>query len=303
MNKNKKTLSAAWVACSTALLLLVQPLSAAKKTIGIGAVEVTPAMLQSASADGTRDVLSRISQSMDGQLIDKIHNTRKFDVFSRSDLDKILKEQEFANSGNVDVTDPNAAKAFMLGGIQYTLTTSISDFQDYKETAYFEGLGETISKRNIRLGAVAKIYDTTTGKLLETANFQLDTGGHEEKSKFVVSSSGLRSDKYILELATEMADRIANRVVDVLYPARVLAVTGDQVTINRGDGTGIEVGQTWSVYALGEALIDPDTGESLGQEEISIGTVEIKRVNPKTSIGIATENYGIERLQVIRIAD
>lgn len=290
-------------ALSAGILSISSSLDAAKKTIGIGKVEVTPAMLQSSNADGSRDVLSRITQAMDGQLIDKIHNTRKFDVFSRSDLDKVLKEQDFANSGNVDASDPNAAKAFMLGGIQYTLTTSISDFQDYKETAYFEGLGETVSKRNIRLGAVAKIYDTTTGKLLESANFQIDTGGHEEKSKFVTSSSGSESDKFILELATEMADRVANRVVDVLYPARVIAVTGDQVTINRGDGTGIEEGQMWEIFALGEKLIDPDTGESLGQEEISIGRVEIKRVNPKTAIGHAEENYGIQALQVIRRAD
>lgn len=297
---NKKTLLPSQIALTAILLLLASPVMGAKKTIGIGAVEVTPAMLQSSNADGSRAVLNRITQSMDGQLIDKIHNTRKFDVFSRSDLDKVLKEQEFANSGNVDVSDPNAAEAFKLGGIQYTLTTSISDFQDYKETAYFEGLGETVSKRNIRLGAVAKIYDTTTGKLLETANFQIDTGGHEEKSKFVTRSSGSESDRFILELATEMADRVANRVVDVLYPARVLAVTGDQITINRGDGTGIEVGQTWSVYALGEKLVDPDTGEVLGQEEVSIGSVEIKRVNPKVSIGEATENLGIQPLQVIR---
>lgn len=273
---------------------------AAKKTIGIGVVEVTPSILQSANAAGSRGVLSRITQAMDGQLIDKVHNTRKFDVFSRSDLAKVLKEQEFADSGNVDVSDPNAAKAFMLGGIQYILTTSISDFQDHRETAYFEGLGETISKRNIRMGAVAKIYDTTTGKLLESANFQIDTGGHEEKHRFVTSSSGSMSDKFILELATEMADRIANRVVDVLYPARVLAVTGNQVTINRGDGTGIEVGQVWEIFALGEELIDPDTGESLGKEENSIGRVHIKRVNPKTSVGEAEENYGIQALQVIR---
>lgn len=289
------------IAMSIGFSAISSPALAAKKTIGIGVVEVTPSILQSSNADGSRDVLSRITQAMDGQLIDKVHNTRKFDVFSRSDLAKVLKEQEFANSGNVDVSDPNAAKAFMLGGIQYVLTTSISDFQDHKETAYFEGLGETISKRNIRMGAVAKIYDTTTGKLLESANFQIDTGGHEEKNKFVTSTSGSESDQFILQLATEMADRIARRVVDVLYPARVIAVTGNQVTINRGDGTGIKVGQIWEIYAMGEELIDPDTGESLGKEETSIGRVHIKRVNPKTSLGDAEENYGIQPLQVIRL--
>lgn len=283
------------------LLFLGGALQAQKKTLGIGAVEVTPSLLRSASNSGSGNVLSRISQSMDGELIDKMHNTRKFDVFARSDLDQILKEQEFANSGNVDIADQNTAKVFEIAGIQYLLTTQITDFQDHMETAYFETLDETINKRTIRLGAVAKIYDTTTGKLLESASFQIDTGGHEGRERYIVDSSGTLSDQFIQQLGMEMAENIANRVVEALYPARVIGLTSDRVTINRGDGTRVAVGQIWEVFALGEEMIDPDTGESLGNEETSIGQIRITRVTPKTSQAEILENYGIEKLQVVRL--
>lgn len=240
---------------------------------------------------------------MDSELIHKVHNTRKFDVIARSDLDKILKEQDLVGSGNVNISDPNAAEAFKIAGIQYLMTTSITDFQDHMETAYFEAIGETIDKRTIRVGAVAKIYDTTTGKLLESVSFQINTGGHEEKKRFIVRSDGTLSDEFIQQLATEMAGNISNRVVNVLYPARVMAITGDQVTINRGDGTGIAIGQEWEVFALGEEIIDPDTRESLGREEISAGRVRIKRVSTRTSLAKVLDNHGIQHLQVLRLLE
>jgi hypothetical protein len=97
-----------------------------------------------------------------------------------------------------------------------------------------------------------------------------------------------------------MAERVALRVLDVLYPAKVIAKTGDQVTINRGDGGGVEAGQTWNVYALGEEMIDPDTGISLGREEVKIGSEKITDVQPLFSRARVVEDNGIDKLQVLR---
>ncbi len=282
------------------VLLPLFPLCAQKKTIGIGGIEVTPALKQSAKKSGSLTEMNRVVQAMDGQLVDRIHNTRKFKVFARGDLDKILEEQGFAESGNVDMSDPRAAKAFKLGGVQYLLVTTVSDFQDYHETATFEGIGKTVKNRVIRLGAVAKIYDTTSGALLESANFQIDTGGKKERENFIVSQSGELSDQFLMKLARMMAGRVANRVADVIYPAKIIGKIDQQVTINRGDGTEIESGQIWDVYALGEKMVDPDTGEVLGQNEVKVGSVKIMRVEAKMSYAEILDDYGINKLQVVR---
>ena len=100
-----------------------------------------------------------------------------------------------------------------------------------------------------------------------------------------------------------MADRAARRFVDVIYPAKILAVRGKVVTINRGDGTGIEKGQTWDVYALGEEMVDPDSGEVLGAEEVNVGKVKISRITPKFSQATVIEDFGIEKLQIVRSSD
>jgi hypothetical protein len=75
---------------------------------------------------------------------------------------------------------------------------------------------------------------------------------------------------------------------------------GTQITINRGEGAGVAVGQTWTVFALGQEITDPDTGEKLGRNEAEIGTIKITRVTPKLSYGEATEDNGIGVGNIIR---
>jgi len=49
----------------------------------------------------------------------------------------------------------------------------------------------------------------------------------------------------------------------------------------------VKLGQIWTVFALGEVIKDPDTGENLGRNEAEIGTIKITRVTAKLSYGEA----------------
>jgi len=271
----------------SALLLGATTAQAQRKQLAVGKVKTSASITADASAKGSANSLMRVAEAIDGQLIDALNGTRKFEIIARSDLDALLEEGAFTGAG------------LQVGGSDYLLVPVIDDYQDLIERATFEGIGATAEKRKIRLGMVARIYDSTSGKLIESANFQLDNK-NVEKLLATSSRNGSFSDELLRKIAQEMGGKIANRVVDVIYPARVIALTGPQVTINRGDGTGIRVGQAWAVYALGEEMIDPDTGESLGQSEVKVGTVTIDRVSPKFSTGTISENYGIAKGFVVR---
>ena len=96
-------------------------------------------------------------------------------------------------------------------------------------------------------------------------------------------NNGAVNDALIEEAAAELANKASQRVTDVVYPARVLSVTDNVVTVNRGEQTGIAPNQRWEVFATGKELTDPDTGEVLGREEIKMGEIEITDVLPKFS--------------------
>ena len=261
---------------------------AARKVIAVSQVKIAPSIEIAAKANGTQLSLQRVAEAIDGQTIDSLNGTRKFEVVARSDSDALLEE--------AGATGQN----FQLGEADYLIVPSIDDFQDFVETATFGGIGKVVQKRKIRLGMVARIYDVKNGnKLVESANFQLDNKDIEQLMNQSVRE-GSFSDALLRKIAEEMGSKTANRVVDVIYPAKVIALTGSQATINRGDGTGIAKGQMWDVFALGEEMIDPDTGESLGGNEVKVGSLRIDRVTPKFSSGTLTENFGVIKGSVVR---
>lgn len=270
--------------------------------LGVAEVKTNPSIEASAKTAS----LSRSREAMDGRLIDRLHNTRKFRVIARSDLDAIFKEQDFQASGAVDSN--TAGEAFAISGLDYLVVTTIDDYQDFVEPATFAGTGEQAERRIIRLGVVVKIYDASSGELLESASLQLGPGDPDYKKLRDISdvrsytqTSGKLSDALLVKASQIMADRVSNRVLDVLFPAKVLAKTDSQVMINRGDGTDIVAGQTWAVYALGPEMIDPDTGISLGREEVKVGTVKVTDVQPLFARAEVLEDTGIDKGQVLRM--
>ena len=250
------------------------------KTLGIGAVTVGKGLAEAIAAKDKLESLQRTAEAMDGQLAERFNSTRKFKVIARSDLDKILIEQGLSISGNVNPADPKAIP-FKIKGLDYLLVMSIDHFQDHTKTVVYDALNAKAIIRTIELSAIGKLYDTTTGELAEATNLQV---AQESRvgAKGNETEDGKLSDSLLVTVAKEMADRMANRVADVIYPAKVLKRTGRQVTINRGDAAGVVIGQVWNACSVGEVLKDPDTGEILGREENIIGKVTIVGVLPKT---------------------
>jgi curli biogenesis system outer membrane secretion channel CsgG len=289
-----------------------------KATLAISSIKPTPSLAASVNSKtvvgaetktksevtvlDTKQELNRIIESLDSQLIDRVNATRKFDVLSRSDLADLVKEQDLGASGNVDAK--TAAQAGKLAGAKYLLVATVDDFQDYLEKAVFEGTGQTATKRVFRFSVVGKLYDSSTGKLMESANFQ--TGNDEFKQiqmeRNYTVKSGELSDEMMVAIARSMAEKIANKLVDVIFPAKILIKRDNIVTINRGEGGGVAEGDIFNVFAQGEELKDPDTGEVLGREEVKMGKVKITQVNPKTSQGEIIEDTGIDKGAVLRKA-
>ena len=286
---------------SASLLPVLAPAQDAsgKSTLAISSIKPTPSLEASVKPDKKLE-MGRILESLDSQLIDRVNATRKFEVVGRSDLSDIVKEQDLGASGNVDAK--TAAQAGKLTGAKYLLVSTVDDFQDYVETATFEGTGRSSTKRVFRFSVIGKIYDSSTGKLLESANLQTGNDAFKDISEnrsYSVKDGNL-SDEMMVAVARDLAQKIANRLVDVIYPAKILIKRDKEVTINRGEGGGVAVGDTFNVFALGEELIDPDTKESLGREEAKVGKVKITQVNPKTSLADILDDTGIDKGAVLR---
>lgn len=270
-----------------------------KATLAISSVTPTLSLKTAVAGAGKGLALGRVVESFDSQLIAAINASRKFDIVGRSDLKDILKEQELGGSGNVDAQ--TAAQAGKLTGAKYLLVTTIDDFEDSTEKMEFKALNKVGLKRKIRISSVAKIYDSTTGKLLESANVRTEKKDDRSDANDLQKNAEL-TDALLAAAVQEAAVAVATRVADIIFPVRVLIKRDKQLTLNRGEGGGVAVGQVWNVFALGEELIDPDTKESLGREEVQVGKARITALTAKTSAAEILEDTGIDKGAVLRLA-
>jgi phosphoribosyl-ATP pyrophosphohydrolase len=242
------------------------------------------------SKQGVGLSLDSVLQALDSQVYDRVLNTKRFEILERSDADALAKES--AATGT----------PFQFNGADYLLTIRVDSFNDRLETRKLASLGKTISARTVELSAVAKITEVATQRAIGSTNFEVSKREAENRSENTTQRVGEASDELLIAATREMAQKIASRTADAIFPARILAKRDKIVTINRNDQSGIKVGQVWEVFALGEDLVDPDTGEKT-KEEVLVGRVKISRVTPQNSQAEIQEDSGIDRGAYVRLKD
>jgi curli biogenesis system outer membrane secretion channel CsgG len=277
--------------------------TAAKPTLAISEIAATKAVLAQARAQGQLNVLEQILQGADSQLANTISKTKRFDIVARSKWKSIMDEQEFTDSGDVNPGDPQAARAFQAAGAKYVATVTADNYQDVTQRMVVEGgFGASAAeRRTIQLQATLQIWDSTTATMLASAGITLEDSDTSEVMAGA-RQDGRSTNALIGRMTKDFATKAANIIMDALVPAKVIGYTMGTVTFTRGQGTGVEVDQIWELFHPGEEMIDPDTGESLGSEEIHIGWARVTSVLPKFSKAKAIEDNGVNKGNIMRHA-
>jgi curli biogenesis system outer membrane secretion channel CsgG len=275
---------------------------AEKPRLAIRAIAATTAVQAQAKSEGTENALAQIEQGADPQLMDAIQATRRFDLVARSDMPSVMKEQDLTQSGNVNVMDPQAARAFQLAGARYVATVTIGNFQDITErTELLNQFGTSkAERRTIDLQATVKIFDTTTGTLFRSTTVTISEAATNEIMPGV-EQKGSKTNVVLGATAGRLAREAAASIADSISPARVVGYTMGKITFNRSADQGVAAGQVYEVFSMGEAMVDPDTGEQLGAEEVSVGWARVLDAGSRVSTAQAIEDRGIDRGSVLRL--
>ena len=241
-------------------------------------VTSSASLMKTALAEGKPDSYVLLSESLDGSITAALSDTRKFRVIRVRPEGRPI---------------PNVR--------QVRLEAKLDDFQDFERRANLPGLGEVIIKRTLRIGIIGSLYDLRTGELLASSAIRLSENETriEEIARPV---EGAQSRELITKISDDAARQLVTRTLDCLSPHRIIAKTGNQITFNRGKDFGYPLGQLLDVFAVGEPLKDPETGSSLGQEEILVGTARVRRVNNRVSTAVVLDDHGIDKMCVIRPA-
>jgi len=272
-----------------------------KPRIAVREIAVTRAVLTQATADGQVNVLEQIAQGTDPQLVNALSAGGRFDVVARADLPSVLREQSLSASGNVDTLDPQTAKQLQLAGARYLATVSIENFQDVVERTVLKGqFGDSkAERRTIQLQGSVRIFDSSSGVLLRATSVALNESALDEILGGV-EQAGRKTNALIGKVTSLFATTASRAISDSLMPARVVGYTMGQISFNRTKESGVEAGQIWEVLAPGEAMVDPETGQSLGTEEVHIGWARVTDAGNRFSTAQAIEDLGIDRGSIMR---
>lgn len=218
--------------------------------------------------------------------------TRKFRVLSRDKkmLEAVLDEQSFAKT---ELTKGDAAESGQLSNANYLIIPVVQDFKFYRKHEPLPNFDSKYRRRDFGLLFVnAQMIDTDTGEVKTTFSMKTTFSTPEE---IVNSRSGVPSSVHFSKMSKKIAADLANQFVASVYPMKVVKrLQNGQIILNRGADGGLKVGDKLSVFSVGEELIDPDTGESLGSSEEFIATAKVLRINPKITFAkIITETDAI----------
>jgi len=261
-------------------------LHAQRETLGVIPVKVIPAVATKLSHARKTLSAEQMSQSLMEQFVNSVNATRKFQVVVRGDLKELITDDDRAR-----VLNPDKDKGFNLAETKYLTVLTIDDYEDQTQRLEQKITNTTLTKRTVRLSLIAKIYEAASGRLLESTSKSVSATDAQQTLNEATNDAEI-TDSLIRTVVKDSADWAATQVVDVLFPVKVIA--------NRGEGSGIAADQVWRVFAVGKELIDPDTKEVLGKEEVEIGKVRVTDVLPKFSRAAVLEDRGIAEGAVLR---
>lgn len=298
INNTANTLQKSLKTAVCALVLLTPPPALAERPyVAIAGIEIAAPDVQCeywyGSPSNRNSCFDDIIKGFSKMLETAIVKTNKMAVYEREQLDPVLSEQLAGAAGLTG----GKARVGDLAGIDYVVSGSITKFGGKTEESgvsgevlglFGSGSGQGVLSKGVKqtkttfiMAVDIKIVDTTTGRIVaaETVEAEIIAG---ESSSIAGLGSSEQKAAPLSDVARDVARKIATVIVTNKFPIRVISFKDGIASLNYNDSV-LSLGQCLNVYSLGDEIVDPDTGETLGSEESLKGQIAITETNAKFS--------------------
>ena len=227
------------------------------------------------------------------ELTTQLVKTGKFIVIERTQLASVLAEQNLGASGRVN--QATAAKIGQLLGVQLIMTGSITQFSIQTTRAGFGGIGGSYSNAESKLDV--RLISTETGEILGVAegqgNKRMGGGyfrgaGAERTFDQGAAQEALRpAVENVVKGVEAQSDKFAS-IQPATPEGQVVGTRDGSYFINRGQNSGVKVGQRFDVQRVTDEIKDAD-GRVLDCVVKKVGVLEVTQVLSQSSIGKVVE--------------
>jgi curli biogenesis system outer membrane secretion channel CsgG len=227
-----------------------------------------------------RSIANAFTDNLEAYLV----QSRRFMVQDRRNTEALAKEKQIILDGNVPIEDvlratfDNPADLVVVGGVESV---------DYVVTTKTMRSGNVIQVGEGSVELSFRVIDVPSKQVKYADRVRY---GYTEQDLKKLSGSFAVNRAGSLMMA-DAANRVGKQILESIYPLKVINVAGDRITLNEG-GRGVQTGQIYDVFSLGDDAVDPYTKEKLGQVEVPVGKIKITSSTAKMSSGTVLEKTG-----------
>lgn len=246
--------------------------------------------------DARRTVVVVAEDTKSALLADKLESSliasRRFNVLNRDSRAAFEAEKEFIRSS--DASAGEIARFGQAEGADYlVLLRSSAHYDRQAPVRVIKATGEKLYHAEAGYSYDLEVIEFSSREIKWRKQGSVHVESEEPGS--AVGRLGTRSK--------QIAETLANDLASAIYPARLAQINGNEAVLNRGTGA-VQLGQQVNIYLMGEGLIDPQSGESLGAMETWAASGRVIDVKPKFSILRVTDGKLIENNEyIVRWAD
>ena len=218
------------------------------------------------------------SKSIGTAINESLSKSNRFFVINRTFDSDIAEELSH-------ITDPstNSGELAKLGQrltADILVLPEINRLSYKKSTRILRNSGRELNAYSGDMEITFNVINVPTGQLIMTEHFKV-TFPNTPPSVYGKQQVGLGNVQ--ASLAT-LTGQFTQKFILKNFPVSVIKMNGTSVVLSQGQDI-LQVGAIYNAVSLGGNITDPQTGQSLGREEMAIGTITITKTSEKMSMG------------------
>ncbi len=247
-------------------------------------------------------------------ITDVMNRSGRFRLVERQALSSVMQEQDLATSGRVSA--PSGAATGNVLGARYLVQAVVTDYEADIQGRSIGGLGGVLrdslppvvaglgfKSGQGRVGMNFRLIDAETSEIVYTKQIEsviresgltfggLALGGGAGLGGFFSNFARTPIGQAVIAGVNKGIYELVKNIGAEPASGSVVRANGNQLYVNLGQGV-VRVGDVLRVISVGEELIDPETGVSLGSLDTDIGSARVDSVHEQFSIAELVSSTG-----------
>ena len=246
---------------------------------------------------GSRIAAKEVLESIHQELVNSLTQTGRFTVLNRDYDDAINQELDMIAYGETVGTD--FAKLGQALSADLILAVTINDFNYQKNVRKLRASDRELVSYSGGWKASQRLINLATRQIMQSSSMS----GTAPSTAPTTMGTSVNKSAISLNMQTAMTDKITQDILLRTFPIAIAERDGNQVILSQG-GKSVQNNARYQIVHLGKAIIDPQTGKSLGSAESICCVVVINRVTSNLSYGtlenvqISLDNVPLGNLQI-----